>query len=204
MKLTHHARFSIAMLTMYIVVGGACVYTKRAYSSEDVPEFDTWQVTIQQDGWPKLRYLNDETMTSYVLGYRNSTSCADVKFEYRRFIEQDIYVPVGTTVNGAFAISGKRFDFPTTVPTVENAATLQVIQAVWTPTFHFFSELIKADRIHWRDDYMATDDPSIEISMEGFGPMLNITMDICNEKYQERNKPNMIRTGRYNFAMWSR
>ena len=189
------------MLIIYIIFIGACIYTERAHSSENVLEFDTWQVTIQQDGWPKLRYLNYATMTSYVLGYMASTSCADVKFEYRRFIEKDIDVPVDATVDGAFAINGKRFDFPATVPTVTNAATLQVIEAVWTPGFPFFSELIKADRIHWRDNAMLEDEPSIEISMEGFGPMLNIAMDICHEKYLKNNPPNKIRKGRATFAM---
>ena len=90
MKFDQHARFCLTMIIIYIIFIGACVYTERAYSSENVLEFDTWQVTIQQDGWPKLRYLNYATMTSYVLGYMASTSCADVKFEYRRFIEKDI------------------------------------------------------------------------------------------------------------------
>jgi hypothetical protein len=186
MKFDQHARFCLTMLIIYIIFIGACVYSERAHSSENVLEFDTWQVTIQQDGWPKLRYLNYATMTSYVLGYMASTSCADVKFEYRRFIEKDIDVPVDATVDGAFAINGKRFDFPATVPTVADVETLQVIQAIWTPEIAFFSELIKADRIHWRDDIMATDAPSIEISMEGFVPMLNHTMDICQEKYEHR------------------
>ncbi len=200
MKLSDQSRFIIALLVLYFFAGGACVYTERANPSE-VPKFDTWQVSLQSDGYPRLRYLNLASQTSYVMAYRNSTSCADVKFEYRRFIEQDVYVPVDSILIGAFAINGKRFDFPATVPTVTNAATLQVIEAVWTPGFPFFSELIKADRIHWRDNAMLEDEPSIEISMEGFGPMLNIAMDICHEKYLKNNPPNKIRKGRATFAM---
>jgi len=200
MKLSEQSRLYISIILLYIIVGGSCTFIQRADAS-DVPTFGTWQVSLQSDGYPRLRYLDLASQTSYVLAYRNSTSCADVKFEYRRFTEQDVYVPVDSMLIGAFAINGKRFDFPATVPTVTNAATLQVIEAVWTPGFPFFSELIKADRIHWRDNAMGTDVPSIEISMEGFGPMLNVTMDICQEKYLKNNPPNKIRKGRDTFAM---
>ena len=200
MNLSDQSRFVIALVLLYFIAGGACVYTDRAVAS-DVPKFDTWQVSLQSDGYPRLRYLDLASQTSYVLTYRNSTSCADVKFEYRRFTEQDIYIPVGAEIIGAFLINGKRFDYPARVPTVTIAATLQVIEVVWTPGFPFFSELIKADRIHWRDNTMDTDMPSIEISMEGFVPMLNVAMDICHEKYIKNNPPNKIRKGRATFAM---
>ena len=200
MKLSEQSRLYICIILLYFIVGGSCTYIQRADAS-DVPTFGTWQVSLQGDGYPRLRYLDLASQTSYVLAYRNSTSCADVKFEYRRFTEQDVYVPVDSLLIGAFAINGKRFDFPATVPTVTNAATLQVIEVVWTPGFPFFSELIRADRIHWRDNAMLEDEPSIEISMEGFGPMLNIIMDICHEKYLKNNPPNKIRKGRHTFAM---
>jgi len=176
---------------MYIVIGVACAFIPEKADALE-PKFNKWQVLVQPDGYPKMRYLDLDTKTSIGFVYTNSTDCADLKLEVRRFIEQDVVIPVDAKYAGSFFINSRRYDFPAKVPQVAIAATLQVLQVIWTPDYNVYSQLIKADRIFWRDNAMPTGQ-RIDISMEGFIPMLNITMEICLTKYIEDNPQNIIR-----------
>lgn len=187
MKLSHQARF---IISMYIVIGVACSFIPEADALE--PKFNKWQVMMKPDGYPKLRYIDLDSQTSIGFTYTNSTDCSDIKLEVRRFMEQDVVIPVGTMYAGQIFVNNRRFDFPAQAPEVAIAATLQVVQAVWGLGYPFYSELIKADRLFWRDNTMPVDQ-RLEIGLAGFIPMINITMEMCHLKYIEDNPQNKIR-----------
>ena len=185
--MTHQQRF---LITMYIVIGVACAFIpERAHSVE--PKFNIWQVLIKPDGYPKLRYLDLDTQTSFGFTYIDSDDCADLKLEVRRFVEGDVVIPDDTVYAGGFFVNNRRFDFPAQVPQVKIAATLQVVQAVWTPSYSFYSELINADLLFWRDNTMPVG-VAVTIPMVGFAPMLNISMEICHSQFTIDNPPNTI------------
>jgi hypothetical protein len=188
MKMSHQTRFFISV---YIIIGMACAFIPENANATET-KFDMWQVTETDRGYPRLRFLHLASQTSFVLTYIKSTSCADVKFEYRRFVEQTEIIPLDSEITGAFAINGKRFDFPATVPVIFNAASLKVMQVVWTLGFPFFSELIKADRLHWRDSTMVSDQASTEITLEGFMEIFNTAMDMCHRQYMIDNSRSQI------------
>jgi hypothetical protein len=175
---------------MYIVIGVACSFIPEADALE--PKFNKWQVMMKPDGYPKLRYIDLDSQTSIGFTYTNSTDCSDIKLEVRRFMEQDVVIPVGTMYAGQIFVNNRRFDFPAQAPEVAIAATLQVVQAVWGLGYPFYSELIKADRLFWRDNTMPVDQ-RLEIGLAGFIPMINITMEMCHLKYIEDNPQNKIR-----------
>jgi len=172
------------ILTILIVLAlSHCVINAQKAFSEDIPKFDHWQVSVQADGYPKLRYIHLASQTSFAFTYNASVDCADLKLEVRRFMEKDVYIPMGVMYEGSFAVGGRRFDFEPQIPEQAIAASLKVIQGTWSPDYAFFSKLIAADQLVWRDSFSGKDVTTI--SLEGFLPLLTVAMDICHEQYTE-------------------
>jgi len=182
--MSHQARF---LISMYVVVAAACFFIPEARSQHE-DKFDVWQLRIQNDGYPKMRYIHLVSRTTLAFTYTNSNDCSDLKVEVRRFFEPSAAPLKGQMFGGTFEMSDQTFEFPPQSPIVQPAASLLVVQTTWAPTYFFYSALIKADHFVWKgDEEHATE---ARVHLDGFVPMFNIMMDLCHAQYTEDNPTN--------------
>ncbi len=183
-------------LMLVLTITAFVLSAPRASSSTDTSViFRSWQLGIPKGQYPFLRYFEDRGGYVWIFNFPRSTDCSVTHLEVRKFVDKKLFVPVTKPTIGWFILGKNMFQFPEQIPIVRDAASMKVIRNVWTPNYGFYSALIKADQVQWRDNSMPSG-TSIPLDMNMFVDMFELMMDICHEKYRLDNSPNELQIGK--------